>query len=384
VGEEVQGLREELEAAKKALAATEKELEATIERSEKDKAKLKEKVKELTANLEALEQELVVAANTIKELERVVKKTEKEKVEALETVDVLNVEVSTFKKSLQRAEADVKEQKVTIDRQSGELVELNSLNSKLQGDMAKLARENEATKRELRESQSTLAGAQRTIEELKRQIERVKREAEQKYAQLIAQVEEITGEKVVVDDKLSVERTASYSLKAEVDRLLARIQALEGVEEECIRRGQQIDSLEGALVEANKLIEELYAELDSIKTEASKRYADLSAEIERITGVKMVVEGDLRGERDVTGNLRDEIERLLRTIEELKRLAGGSQAQQARIRELELEVARLQKTVRRFETETGTFTSEWEDALSPEHHAVSPRSPRGGLVNMVL
>ena len=93
----------ELEAAKKALAATEKELEATIERSEKDKAKLKEKVKELTANLEALEQELVVAANTIKELERVVKKTEKEKVEALETVDVLNVEVSTFKKSLQRS-----------------------------------------------------------------------------------------------------------------------------------------------------------------------------------------------------------------------------------------------------------------------------------------
>merc|ERR1711871_1687214 len=162
--------------------------------------------------------------------------------------------------------------------------------------------------------QNEVSQLQQELERLRAEMERVKREAEAKYAKLIQQVEEITGQKVVVEDHLSVEKTATQRLKSEVDRLLATIDALRGLEAENERQRQQIKELEAALRNANIDIENWRAEVEKLRREAADRYAQLRAEIERITGVKIEVEGDLSSERTVTTNLREEIQRLLRTI----------------------------------------------------------------------
>jgi len=74
----------------------------------------------------------------------------------------------------------------------------------------------------------------------------------------------------------------------------------------------------------------------------------------------------------VTGGLKDEIGRLLRSIEELKKAAMGNNGTAQRISELEAEVMRLQGEVRRLERGNLSFTSQWETALT------NPASPRSG------
>jgi len=220
------------------------------------------------------------------------------------------------------------------------------------------------------------------ISEMKRAHQRQLEEAEQKYAQLITQVEEITGQKVVVEDHLSIEQTASQKLKAEVDSLKAQIAAMAGLQAECDRRGERIQALEQDLLRANRRIAELEAEIANLSDDAQARYEALRREIERITGFKIQIEGDLNEEKTTTSSLKDEINRLLRTIEELKRIAEAHGKSAARIHELELEVARFQKEIRKLEAKKGVFTEEWNEAvLSPEHHATadhptlhSPRS----------
>ena len=64
--------------------------------------------------------------------------------------------------------------------------------------------------------------------------------------------------------------------------------------------------------------------------------------MERITGIKIVVEEDLGAEKNTSAGLRDEIGRLLQTIEELKKAAMLGQASQQRMMELENEIKRLQ------------------------------------------
>ena len=119
------------------------------------------------------------------------------------------------------------------------------------------------------------------------------------------------------------------------------------------------------------VIAKLRDEVEALRADAADQYAKLRAEVERITGVKMEIEGDLSNEKKVTGGLKDEIARLLKTIEELKKAALGNKGDQGRINELESEVMRLQGEVRRLERGNLSFTSQWETAID---HQTSPRS----------
>jgi len=226
--------------------------------------------------------------------------------------------------------------------------------------------------------QIEIAELRRQIKDLEKEIRRIKEEAERKYGSLMREVEEITGEKVVISDNLSIEKTATTKLRDEVARLKALIDALQGRdmnEGEMVRLQRLIKDLEKQLQLANFALQEKDAEVERIKRDASARYAQLSTEIEKITGIKMEVEGDLSEERNVTGDLREEIARLLRTIEELKRVAEENAGAAGRLRELEAHVARLQKQIKKLEVETGVFTSEWDRDVhfhTDHHHVQSP------------
>jgi chromosome segregation ATPase len=227
--------------------------------------------------------------------------------------------------------------------------------------------------------------ALREIEELKREIERIKEEAEAKYAQLILQVEQITGEKVIVQDHLSVEQTATVKLKAEVDRLLQTIEELRArISELEMDDGssRRLADLMRELEERERQIEALRREIAQIKDETARRFAELSREIERITGLKINVEGDLTSERDMTSNLRKDIDQLLRTIEDLKRMLEEGQADKDRVAQLESEIDRLRGVIRGLEGDSLQFhPEEWNEALSYHksttglHDASSRHSP---------
>jgi chromosome segregation ATPase len=194
-----------------------------------------------------------------------------------------------------------------------------------------------------------LQAALKKIEEQKKEMIRIKKESEEKYAKLVREVEKITGEKVVVEDHLSVEQTATSRLRKEVDKLLKTIEDLRSVERENEMRRKKIAELEALLADRDNEIRRLQHEVDSIKREAAERYAQLRADIEKITGIKMEVEGKWNTECGVTSSLREEVERLLRTIEELQRIAKDSEGQKAKIRELEGEVQRLMGVIRSLE-----------------------------------
>jgi len=196
-------------------------------------------------------------------------------------------------------------------------------------------------------------------------------------------VEEITGQKVVVEDELSVEKTATVKLKNKIDSLLETIEALK-------QRGaaleDRIRQLEGALDASEAEKEALRAEVQRIKDEAARRYHELTREIEQITGVKIKVEGDLNEEQTVTGSLREEIARLLRTIEDLKNRVQQTEDLKQRIAELEDECHRLQDEVKVLEIKAGHFSDDFHPVVKHagathhkhdegDRHARSPRTP---------
>jgi len=242
-------------------------------------------------------------------------------------------------------EATIKDLKGTIKKLEATIKDLEATNKDLEATNKDLEATNknlEATNKNL---EAQLMAAQAKIAELKEvqlhmvvqfkeETDRVRREAEAKYAQLMVQIERITGEKVVVEDHLTVEVTATKTLKSEVDRLKA-------LEPQNQRQAHKIKQLEASLHDTETTIRSLHKECEAIKTEAAQRYAHLREDIEVITGIKIVVEGELDKEHTVTNKLRQEIARLLRTIEDLKRVAEESQRHKVRNQQLETELGRL-------------------------------------------
>lgn len=218
------------------------------------------------------------------------------------------------------------------------------------------------------------------IVELEREMERVRAAAEAKYKDLIQQVEEITGQKVIVDDSLSIEKTATRKLKDEIDRLLAKIDSFSSLEEENERRGRRIRELENQLSIASATIADLEREIDGVRRDAAEQYAKLRHEVEKITGIKMSVEGNLNEEKSVTSTLKDEITRLLRTIEELKKIAEENQSAADRLHDAEATIAKLQLHVRELEGKALHYSNDWEHDLSPTHHTVSSPTHRARIV----
>jgi len=255
------------------------------------------------------------------------------------------------------------------------------------------------------------------------------KEADEKYKELLALIEEITGQKISAEDALSLERTAVSQLRAEIDRLkalldnyanvekemsrlkslianlqnenagcakensdlralirqleqdilvknnmiatqLARLDALKDIETENSRRGEIIRQLQATIADNEAEINSLREELKRIQEDAANRYAALRAEVERITGIKMSIEGDLNEEKSLTDRLRDEIDRLMRSIEELNRIAAENQAKQVYVLELENEIQRLHRIITELEQKKLSYTTEWRSG-SPTR--TSPR-----------
>ena len=119
------------------------------------------------------------------------------------------------------------------------------------------------------------------------------------------------------------------------------------------------------------MISKLKQEIRAMQEDAARRYEELRVEVEKITGVKIRVEGDLSQEMTVSSSLKDEIARLLATIEELKKVASLNQASAARMAMLEDEIKRLQGEIMRLERGNLTFTSAWESAIDTQPQAWS-------------
>jgi len=368
-------LEKELRATVRDLENLEREMENLKKSHEKEKATL---IKECELKIESVRAELEAAQRQIEkdrvEIERLggcVEELEQQNRSLMEELMDAKRKLEEHGRELERLRRQHAQEKEAIEKECE--MKIQDLTRTCEMEKEEIVRECEQKCRTLEQE---LENANDEIRRLKADLDRVKQEAEAKYAALIAQVEEITGQKVTVEDYLSIEKTAASALKSEVERLKAELERLRLLVDESAEFRQRIQELEEQLFMAQRTIAGLNEQIRSLEEEAARRYAQLSEEIERITGVKITVEGNLEGERSVTHNLREEIERLLRTIGDLTAIAEASDMRLRRINELEAEIKRLQGQVRGLELNRGTFSQEWEAVIGAEHHTVQPSLSR--------
>lgn len=178
---------------------------------------------------------------------------ESEKASLKARIDELQASLDHAELEKKRLEQDVAAARETIEERE---VKIRSLQNELDAAHSRyseLQRALEVKQQEISALEDELKIATQRMQDLLEEMERIRREAEEKYAALICQIEEITGQKVVVEDSLSVERTATSRLKSEVDRLFATIDSLRLVAEENERRGLKIAELEAIIAELRKL-----------------------------------------------------------------------------------------------------------------------------------
>lgn len=377
-GEQITMLKGEVEVLKDALAGGER----TISDLHSQLSKLSERHQRCTEEWEARNRQLGEqlgaamweAEQAKAELERVDEKHNREKeaiindfelrllklqADAQAVQDSLQEQINDLTSQVNRERRGRKSAEEEVARAAAEAGEMRSALQDAQDEIEALKAELESLKEQIRSAERVIEGLERNnkglmeelrgalleVDEYKKQIERIRHEAEAKYSQLIAQIERITGEKVTLDDSLTVEHTATQRLKSEVDRLLATIKALHKIAEEGEHRKARIAELEAELALRNARIAELEDECDGIQKQAERRHSELCDEIGFIDGIKRQKESDLNAEQSITSSLRQQIQALLQTIEDLKDLAAENEAAKARIRELEADVAHLQALV---------------------------------------